>query len=81
MSERAAVILTYVVFSVLGFAFLATLKLLGAGDQLLAFAILPLIAGGSYALSAVTHHYCSKRPPGQGPPSVFGDRRYPQRRP
>lgn len=79
MSERVAVVLTFVLFVVLGLGSMVAFKLLGASDELLAFLVLPILAAGSYAQSAVTAHYYSQGAPEH--PSVFGARRhYSQRR-
>ncbi len=79
MSERVAIVLTFALFFVLGLGFMVALKLLGASEELLAFAILPVLASGSFSVSAVTAHYYAQGPPKH--PSVFGARRhYVQRR-
>lgn len=61
MTERTAVILTFAATMVLAGIALLALALLGASDELVAFAYVVLLCLGAMAISEVTDRYQSKR--------------------
>jgi len=61
MTERGALILTFVGILAAGAMLFVGLELLGAADQVLGLAYFVLLSGGAYMVSEVVMHYGDKR--------------------